>query len=66
MSDTDQIVLDGSLALARCFTDERCAYGDAIAARFLNLDALVPSLWPLEIANAFLMGERRGRSAEPL
>ena len=27
-----------------------------------DLEAIVPALWHLEVANAFLMGERRGRN----
>lgn len=39
-------------------------YADAVAASFLSSRALVPVIWPLEIANAVLMGERRQRSTE--
>ena len=48
-------VLDASTALSWCFTDEETG----------NLptdgQAVVPSLWPLELANGLLSGERRGR-----
>ena len=59
-----EFVLDGSLALAWYFKDEAVSYADAVAASFLNARALVPVIWPLEIANAVLMGERRKRSTE--
>jgi len=62
MAATDNLVLDSSIALAWCFADEQDAYADAIAARFPDLEAVVPALWHLEVANAFLMGERRGRN----
>ena len=55
--------LDGSVALAWYFVDEANPYADAIA-RLLprELGAVVPTIWPLEIANSFLTGERRRRS----
>ena len=62
MAATDNLVLDSSIALAWCFADEQDAYADAIAARFPDLEAVVPALWHLEVANAFLIGERRGRN----
>lgn len=57
-------VLDGSLALAWYFKDEADAYADAVAARLPFSRAVVPLIWPLEVANALLMGERRQRSTE--
>ncbi len=48
-------VLDASTALSWCFADEETAD--------LPTDghAVVPGLWPLELANGLLSGERRGR-----
>jgi predicted nucleic acid-binding protein len=60
----DRIVLDGSVALAWCFQDEQNQYADAVAARFPNLEVVVPSHWHLEMGNAFLVGERRGRCTQ--
>ena len=57
-----EFVLDGSLALAWYFKDEADPYADAVAACFPAARALVPLIWPLEVANAVLMGERRHRS----
>jgi predicted nucleic acid-binding protein len=59
-----EFVLDGSLALAWYFKDEAVPYADAVAASFSNSRAIVPVIWPLEIANAVLMGERHPRSTE--
>ena len=59
-----EFVLDGSLALAWYFKDEATPYADAVAASFPVSRAAVPVIWPLEIANAVLMGERRQRSTE--
>jgi predicted nucleic acid-binding protein len=60
----DRLVLDSSIALAWCFDDERNAYADAIAALFPGVGAIVPSLWPLEVANSLIVGERRGRNSQ--
>ena len=59
-----EFVLDGSLALAWYFKDEADPYADAVAARFPAGRAVVPLIWPLEVANAVLMGERCQRSTE--
>jgi predicted nucleic acid-binding protein len=59
-----EFVLDGSLALAWFFKDEADPYADAVATRLPAARALVPVIWPLEVANAVLMGERRQRSTE--
>jgi predicted nucleic acid-binding protein len=61
-STAAEFVLDGSLALAWYFKDEADPYADAVAARFPVARAAVPVVWPLEIANAVLTGERRQRS----
>jgi hypothetical protein len=55
-------VLDCSVAIAWCFHDEATPYADAVAGGFPKVQAVVPPIWPLEIANALLMGERRKRS----
>lgn len=63
-SKMEEFVLDGSVALAWYFKDEAHPYANAVAASFPSARAVVPVIWPLEIANAVLMGERRGRSTE--
>jgi hypothetical protein len=57
-------VLDGSVAMAWFFKDESSPYTDRVAGSFSTWRAVVPAIWHLEIANAVLMGERRGRSTE--
>ena len=54
-------VLDSSVALAWCFRDEATAASDALLERLPAEPAVVPSLWPVELANVLVMGERRGR-----
>jgi predicted nucleic acid-binding protein len=55
-------VLDCSVTLRWFFADEVDAYADAVAHVFPSASAIVPGIWPLEVANALLMGERRKRS----
>jgi predicted nucleic acid-binding protein len=59
---TKQIVLDASVALAWCFADEKSAYSEAVLDFLANgSQAVTPSIWPFEVANALLAGERRQR-----
>lgn len=57
----DAFVLDASVTLAWYFDGESDAYADAVAGQFPAVQAIVPAIWPLEVANAILMGERRKR-----
>lgn len=54
-------VLDGSITMIWGFEDEADPYAEAILSRMPDLQAHVPSIWPLEVANALLVGERRRR-----
>ena len=60
----ERLVLDCSVALCWYFRDEADPYADGVATRLTSTEAVVPSLWPLEVANAVLMGERRKRSTQ--
>ena len=64
MDATNAFVLDGSITLVWGFEDEADDYAEAILGRMPDLQAYVPSLWPLEVANVLLMGERRKRSTQ--
>jgi predicted nucleic acid-binding protein len=57
-------VLDSSVTLTWCFEDEASDYGDAVLQSLRSREAIVPVIWPLEVANALLMGERRARSTQ--
>jgi predicted nucleic acid-binding protein len=57
----DGFVLDCSLTMAWCFEDEATPYTDGVQDQLITGRALVPTVWPLEVANATLMGERRKR-----
>jgi predicted nucleic acid-binding protein len=54
-------VLDASIALAWCFRDEADEAADRILDRLEGEDAVVPSIWPLEVANGLRTAERHGR-----
>lgn len=61
-ADTDRFVLDASVAVAWCFEDESTKFTEGVLSLFADgAEAVVPSIWPLEIANALLMAERRKR-----
>jgi predicted nucleic acid-binding protein len=60
--DATEFVLDGSVTMVWGFDDEEDDYAIAILNRMPDLQAYVPSLWPLEVANALLVGERRSRT----
>jgi len=57
-------VLDASMALAWCFPDESSHHAVSILHRFTEETAIVPPIWPLEVANALVVGMRRGRINE--
>ncbi len=54
-------VLDASVTMSWCFEDEVSIYAESVLAHLRRSDAVVPSIWPMEVANTLLIGERRGR-----
>ena len=62
MESPQEFVLDGSVTMAWYFKDEMNDYANAVRDGLDQNQAVVPSLWPLEVANAVVMGERRKRS----
>jgi predicted nucleic acid-binding protein len=54
-------VLDCSVTMAWCFEDEASLYADQVLERLAEEEALVPSLWALEVSNVLIVGERRKR-----
>ena len=60
----DGFVLDCSVTIAWCFDDEATQHTDAIRDSLATMAAVVPSIWPLEVANATIVGERRNRLDE--
>lgn len=55
-------VLDCSLTVAWFFEDVMNRYAQAVEDSLAAAAAVVPGLWPLEVANALLVGERRSRA----
>src|SRR5438105_2157991 len=59
-----EFVLDCSVTMAWYFRDEANAYANTVRKALSRARAVVPALWPLEVANILVLGERRGRSTE--
>ena len=57
------LVIDAPLTLAWYFEDESTPATDALLDRVADTGALVPSLWRLEVANAFQTAIRRAPSS---
>src|SRR5271157_1427081 len=64
MPPQEDFVLDCSVTMAWCFDDEATPYTDGVRDSLADKRAVVPSVWPLEAANATIMGERRKRLDE--
>ena len=58
------IVVDASVAIAWCLSDEQDEIADAALARVEREGAIAPAHWPLEVANGLWAAERRGRLTE--
>ena len=54
-------VLDTSVTMTWCYEEEKTAYSDAVLDQLRGTEAHVPAIWPLEVSNALLVGERRNR-----
>lgn len=61
-SATKRFVLDASVTLPWCFPEEGTTRAEAILDSLANgTEAITPAIWPFEVANALLVGERRKR-----
>ncbi len=56
-----RFVLDCSVVMSWCFEDEADAYADSVLFLLADAEAVVPSIWTLEVANVLLVGERKRR-----
>ncbi|TVR66324.1 MAG: PIN domain-containing protein [Gemmatimonadales bacterium] len=54
-------VLDASVVLSWAFEDERDASALRVLERLRESEAVTSSIWPLEVSNALLAAQRRGR-----
>jgi predicted nucleic acid-binding protein len=57
-------VVDASMTLSWCFADEATPYSRAVLAALQNTYAVVPALWPFEIASGLAIAERRKRISQ--
>ena len=57
-------VLDCSVTMAWCFDDEADPRAQSALAALDTQEAIVPSHWPLEVANVLVGAERRQRITE--
>lgn len=57
----NRFVLDSSVAVAWCFEDETSPAADRVLDLLVSAEAIVPVIWPAEVGNALLAGERRRR-----
>lgn len=57
-------VIDNSVVMAWYFEDEASDYTVVVLESLGTYECLVPSIWPLEVANTLVVGERRGRTTE--
>ena len=57
-------ILDSSVTMAWYFRDEANAYAKAVRKSLERVHTVVPALWPLEVANILVLGQRRHRSTE--
>ena len=58
-------VLDCSISMTWWFEDETDAYAERVLDYLDEASAIVPTIWPLEVANALLVAERRKRITSP-
>lgn len=57
----ERFVLDNSIVMSWCFQDEASEYADKVLDALETSEAIVPSIWPLEVANVLLVAERKRR-----
>jgi predicted nucleic acid-binding protein len=55
------MVVDASLALDWIFRSERSARANRVLEQAIEQGIVVPAIWPAEIANGLLAGQRRGQ-----
>ena len=56
-----RLVVDASVTMSWCFPDEENPYAHSVLRLLREVDAVVPAIWPLEVANALVVAERRRR-----
>lgn len=56
-----RFVVDCSVTMGWCFENQSDDYTRAILSKLVRDEASVPSVWPLEVANILVTGERRNK-----
>jgi predicted nucleic acid-binding protein len=56
-------VMDASVTMSWAFHEELTPFTQRLLAELPNGEAIVPAIWPLEVANVLLVAERNGRLA---
>lgn len=64
MINSPGLVMDASVTLAWAFEDETDPYSEAVLESLVEVEALVPAIWALEVGNALVVAERRRRSTQ--
>lgn len=59
-----KFVLDCSITMAWCFEDESDDYTDGVLEDLKEATAVVPAIWPLEVANVLLLAKKNKRITE--
>jgi len=54
-----RFVVDNSVVMTWCFRDQADPYADAVLDSLAAAEAVVPSVWPLEVVNVLLTAERK-------
>ena len=54
-------MLDASVTLSWCLGDEQNELASSVLKSFDEDEAIVPSIWPVEVSNALVIAERRKR-----
>src|SRR5271168_4369668 len=57
----DPFVVDASLTLSWCFANESTPYSRRVLAALKSTYAVVPALWPFEVASVLAVAERKQR-----
>lgn len=60
----NRFVLDTSVAASWFFEDEGGEYANSVLENLNEQEAIVPALWPLEVANVLVVAEKRRRCSE--
>lgn len=56
-----RFILDCSISASWCLKDESNEEANKVLERLGEDDVLIPSIWPIEMANVLVVAERRGR-----